>query len=156
MHSQCSNCYCRCAACSKCFLNSNKLKYHIRRTHLPVDGAFQCTNCDKECRTLRLLLNHQKSHIRVHCPHCKKIVSAANYDHHVRTAHANRIRVHGKKRPIADKSDVTSSKKVKEDNKTIATKSRSPNHRKNVSQMKDTCVRVSMFGINCRLICISN
>lgn len=130
----------RCAACSKCFLTSNKLKYHIRRTHLPVDGLFECTNCDKECKTLRLLLNHQKSHIRVYCPHCKKLVSVANYDHHVRTAHAVRV---GKKRRATDKGDTVTSKKQKDNqNKNVASGSKTPNKRSTLPPPTSSNVRV--------------
>lgn len=107
--------YFRCAACSKCFLTSNKLKYHIRRTHLPASGSLQCTNCDKECKSLRLLLTHQQCHIRISCPHCRKIVSAANYDHHVRTTHASHV---PKKRKAIEKKSIN--KRPKDANKAIA------------------------------------
>ncbi|XP_055307187.1 zinc finger protein 12-like [Sitodiplosis mosellana] len=103
----------KCAACSKCFLNSNKLKYHIRRSHLPTDGPFDCSICDKECRSLRLLMNHHKNHIRIDCPHCKKHISAANYDQHVRTAHASQL---PKKRKIK-KGNETVYKKQRDDDK---------------------------------------
>lgn len=102
----------KCAVCSKCFLSSNKLKYHIRRTHLPVEGSFDCSICEKGCRSLRLLLNHQKSHIRIDCAHCKKHISAANYDHHVRTTHASQL---PKKRKI--KKDEAGNKKQRQDDK---------------------------------------
>lgn len=82
----------RCAACSKCFLTSNKLKYHIRRTHLQVDGPVACTICNKECKSQRLLLTHQKSHIRIDCPYCTKIISTANYEQHVKTTHLNTVK----------------------------------------------------------------
>lgn len=138
------DCCSRCAACSKCFLNSNKLKYHIRRTHLPIEGSLQCSNCDKECRTLRLLLNHQKSHIRVHCPHCKKIVSAANYDHHVRSTHANHV---GKKRATAQIDDTATSKKKKsgKNKDLVASGSKISTRRKNISPIRDTNVTVSKW-----------
>ncbi|XP_031625854.1 zinc finger protein 319-like [Contarinia nasturtii] len=79
----------KCAACLKCFLSSNKLKYHIHRSHLPVDSS--CIICDKGFRNLRLLFNHHKSHILISCPNCDKQVSASNYDHHIRTSHAVQI-----------------------------------------------------------------
>lgn len=77
----------RCAACSKCFLASNKLRYHIRRTHLTNDGPLRCTVCNKLFKSQRLLATHQKSHIRIDCPYCKRVISAANYEAHVKMSH---------------------------------------------------------------------
>lgn len=53
-----------------------------------MDGAISCEICDKEFKNLRLLLNHQRCHIRINCPHCNKAITASNYEHHVRTIHA--------------------------------------------------------------------
>lgn len=64
-------------------MTSNKLKYHICRNHLP-DEPFICTVCDKDCKTQRTLITHQKNHISFDCPFCEKIVSAANYEQHVK------------------------------------------------------------------------
>lgn len=113
----------RCAACSKCFLSSNKLKYHIRRSHLPVNGSFDCTICEKECKTLRLLLNHQKSHIRIECPHCNKHFSAANYDHHIRSSHASQL---PRKRKSNSKTSVAI-KKAKDDARKTPNRSKTGN-----------------------------
>lgn len=66
-------------------MTSNKLKYHIRRNHLPVEHeAHICLVCKKDCKTQRLLINHQKNHINFDCPFCEKIISAASYEPHVR------------------------------------------------------------------------
>lgn len=77
----------RCAACSKCFLASNKLRYHIRRTHLTSEEPLVCTDCNKTFKSQRLLATHQKSHIRIDCPYCKRVISAANYEAHVKMSH---------------------------------------------------------------------
>lgn len=78
----------RCAACFKCFLTSNKLKFHIRRNHLPIENdnyICKIKSCKKDCKNQRLLLNHQKSHINVECPYCTDTISALNYMTHVRS-----------------------------------------------------------------------
>lgn len=126
----------RCAACSKCFLNSNKLKYHIRRSHLPVEGSFDCTICERECKTLRLLLNHQKSHIKIDCPHCLKQISAANYDHHIRTAHVNPL---PKKRKIKNEVEKANKKQTYEQRQGTSESSNQSNRRLN---RKDAPARV--------------
>lgn len=117
----------RCAACSKCFLSSNKLKYHIRRSHLPVDGLFDCTICDKECKSLRLLLNHQKMHIRIECPYCSRHFSAANYDHHIRSFHASNL---PKKRKSNTKLSESAQKKSKQDGKSAGNNTKTLNRQR--------------------------
>lgn len=124
----------RCAACHKCFLTSNKLKYHIRRTHLPADGSFFCSVCDKECKNLRLLLNHQKSHIQINCPHCKKYITASNYEHHVRTIHACVPTT--KRKPTARADVITSKKRIGEN----------PTQQSSSSKMMHPSVRVRSFS----------
>lgn len=69
-------------------MTSNKLKFHIRRNHLPIENDnFICSvkSCEKDCKNQRLLLNHQKSHISVECPYCTVTYSAVNYMSHVRS-----------------------------------------------------------------------
>lgn len=132
--------YVRCAACYKCFLTTNKLKYHIRRTHLPVEGTFLCKICDKECKNLRLLLSHQRSHIRINCMHCNKHITASNYEHHVRTIHAS---IPTAKRKSNTKTDAIASKKKANENLALPSSSKKPNLTKNPSMPTCTQVRVS-------------
>lgn len=114
-------CY-RCAACHKCFLTSNKLKYHIRRTHLPLDeGQFDCSACKKMCKTLRALLNHQKCHIQIVCTQCREHIPASNYEQHVNTTHvAGKLE---KKRKAFCKNDGPTTKNRKKDNEPTPTSS---------------------------------
>lgn len=136
----------RCAACYKCFLTSNKLKYHIRRTHLPIEsGTFDCTVCDKKCKNLRLLLNHQKSHIQIVCTHCKKQISASNYEQHVRTIHT--VGVVTKKRKTVGKNDAAANKKKKIDEKNAPSSSSTPKQSQ-ISSMshKVSPIQVSQFS----------
>lgn len=135
---------CRCALCQKCFLTSNKLKYHIRRTHLPIDeGQFECVVCDKRCKNLRLLLNHQKCHIQIVCMVCKKQISASNYDQHVRSVHV--IQTAKKRKPI-NKNDESNKKKKVNDKSTPTSSSSTSNKPSNVHNKLVS--RVSRFGIH--------
>lgn len=135
----------RCAACYKCFLSSNKLKYHIRRTHLPMDGLYSCTICTKDFKNLRLLLNHQKSHIRINCPHCNKAVTASNYEQHVRTIHAC---LPSTKRKSTAKADA-SAKKRKSNEKLVAPSNPKPQKTVQVSSILWTFS--SYFVFECSL-----
>lgn len=133
----------RCAACFKCFLSSTKLKYHIRRTHLPVDGMLSCTECNKQYKNLRLLLNHQRSHIQINCTHCSKDIAASNYEQHVRAIHAS---IGDTKRKSPTKADGKTAKKRKSDGQqALPSTSKKPSSTTNVSipLPKSTQIRVS-------------
>lgn len=70
-----------------------------------LSDGLNCSICDKGFRNLRLLFNHQKSHILIACPHnCDKQVSASNYDHHIRTVHASQLQ--NKKRKIKPENEI--------------------------------------------------
>lgn len=123
----------RCAACNKCFLTSNKLRFHIRRNHLPIDDDnYICTICKKVCKNQRLLINHQKNHISVDCPYCEKLVSAANYESHARQ------HILPTKRPAGSSSTESTSKNLKI--QTVTTKKRRANETgaRNRKEMKNS------------------
>lgn len=74
------------------------------------DGPLDCSICDKPFRSQRLLGTHQRSHVRLDCPFCKRIITSANYETHVKMNHV--IPTKGEssktqpKRPVTDSAQM--------------------------------------------------
>ena len=83
----------KCIVCQRCFMTSAKLRLHIRRAHLNQSNDFECTVCRKKFPSQRLFALHEKRHITLQCPHCNKIITAANYDKHIKFAHTTSEKV---------------------------------------------------------------